>query len=123
VTALGIPHGIVPAVAYRVDAADRSIVFGADQNGGSVLFSEFARNADVLVAHMAIPEDSGRVARNLHATPSAIGKMATDAEVSQLLLSHFMARSLKALDTNIELVREHFTGDVIQADDMTCLVP
>ena len=33
VTAQGIPHGNIPALAYRVDTRGRSVVFSTDQNG------------------------------------------------------------------------------------------
>jgi hypothetical protein len=40
---------------------------------------EAARGADLLIAHLAIPEDAGPVARQLHATPSTIGHIAAAA--------------------------------------------
>jgi ribonuclease BN (tRNA processing enzyme) len=33
VRGLGVPHGIVPAVGYRIDIGDLSIAFSSDQNG------------------------------------------------------------------------------------------
>lgn len=123
VTALAVPHGIVPAMAYRVEASGKTIVFGSDQNGSRPEFGGFAQGADVLVAHMAIPEDAGKVAKSLHATPSGIGKMATSASVSHLLLSHFMARSLQAMDENLELLGREFAGTTEMAEDLYCMVP
>ena len=54
VTAIGIPHGNIPALAYRVRAQNATIVFSTDQNGTDPRFVEFARGADVLVMHLAI---------------------------------------------------------------------
>src|SRR6185437_8950399 len=33
VSAIGVPHGNVPSIAYRIRVGSRSIVFGSDQNG------------------------------------------------------------------------------------------
>lgn len=123
VTALGVPHGIVPALAYRVDVADRVLVFGSDQNGSSPDFLELARAADLLVAHLAIPESAGGAAVRLHARPSTIGEVAARAGVKRLLLSHFMARSLRDLDRQVAEVRDRYRGPVELADDLACFAP
>ena len=123
VTAIGVPHGIVPALAYRVEAAGRSLVFGSDQTGEAEPFSRFAAGADVLVATMAIPEAAGRGARSLHATPSAIGKMAQRTGTGKLVLSHFMARSLANLADNVREVEKSYGGEVVTATDLACLIP
>ena len=52
VTALGIPHGNIPALAYRVQTRDVSIVFSPDQTGTNPRFIEFAQGANVLVMHL-----------------------------------------------------------------------
>ena len=48
VFALGVPHGPVPALAFRINIGQKSIVFSGDQNGSSEAFVDFAREADVL---------------------------------------------------------------------------
>ena len=59
--AIGVPHGPVPALAYRIRVGEQNIVFSGDQNGSSEAFLKFANGADVLVMHMPVPEDIGRV--------------------------------------------------------------
>ena len=54
VTALGIPHGNVSTLAYRVQTRDVSVVFSSDQNGTNPRFVEFAKGANVLVMHLGI---------------------------------------------------------------------
>jgi ribonuclease BN (tRNA processing enzyme) len=61
------------------------------------------------------------VARNLHATPSAIGRLAAEAGVHRLLLSHLMARSLAHLDQSLSIVRARYAGPVDVAEDLMCL--
>ncbi len=123
VTALGVPHGIVPALGYRVVVDDRVIVFASDQNGSSEAFLAFAQQADLLIMHLAIPESAGGAAVRLHARPSTVGDLARQAGVRQLVLSHFMARSLRALDRQVEIVRDRFGGPVAVATDLDCFVP
>jgi ribonuclease BN (tRNA processing enzyme) len=123
VTALGVPHGIVPALAYRVDVADRALVFGSDQNGSSPGFVDLARDADLLVAHLAIPESAGGAAVRLHARPSTLGEIAARAGVKQLVLSHFMARSLRGLEQQLAEVRARYPGPVELAEDLACFTP
>ncbi len=123
VDVMRVPHGIVPALAFRVTIAGTTFVFSSDQNGGDRAFRDFARGADVLVMHLVIPEDATGVATRLHATPGIIGAIAGDAQPATLLLSHFMARSLADLDGNVALVREAYDGEIVLAEDLSCLVP
>lgn len=119
--ALGVPHGPVPALAYRIRIGQRSIVFSGDQNGGSDTFINFARGTDVLVMHMPVPENISGVGRKLHAPPSVIGKIAADTGAGKLLLSHFMARSLENKEENLQQIRSLFSGAVVSAVDLDCI--
>ncbi len=121
VDALYVPHGIVPALAYRIDIDDMRIVFASDQNGSSDRFVDFAKNADILVMHMPVPEGVSGGGRQLHAPPSVIGEIARRANAGNLVLSHFMARSLSDLDKNVSIVRSHYNGRVLIADDLDCI--
>lgn len=120
-TATGVPHGIVPAIAYRLHIGGRAIVFASDQNGNDDAFIDFAKGADLLVMHMVVPEDASGAMRALHAPPSRIGEIASSANVGKLVLSHFMSRSLRSLEQNIELVREQYRGEVVPAEDLACI--
>ncbi len=123
IDAMRVPHGIVPAVAFRVRAGDQTIVFASDQNGSDPAFADFAADASILVMHMVVPEGIEGVARRLHAPPSVIGDIAAAASPDTLVLSHFMARSLRDLDSNVALVRERYDGRVVLAEDLMCVVP
>lgn len=122
VDALPVPHGIVPALGFRVTTADTSIVFGSDQNGSSEAFTEFASSATALVMHLPVPEDATGTALQLHARPSRVASIADGAGAGTLVLSHFMARSLRNLDTNVDVVRSGYDGKVVVAEDLTCVV-
>ena len=123
IDAMRVPHGIVPAVAFRVRAGDVTIVFASDQNGGDPAFIDFARDASILVMHMVVPEDVSGIGRRLHAPPSVIGELAGKAEPETLVLSHFMARSLADLDGNVALVKKGYAGEVVVAEDLACVAP
>jgi ribonuclease BN (tRNA processing enzyme) len=128
VTALGVPHGPVPAIGYRIDVGDVSIAFSSDQNGSDPAFVEFASGVDVLVAHVAVPESiSGRVS-NLHAKPSVWGQMATDADVGLLVLSHLLGVAprnadgeLVGFDQKLANVRSTYEGPLVIAEDLMCI--
>jgi len=121
VDALPVPHGIVPALGFRVTVAGVSIVFASDQNGSSDAFTEFARGASMLVMHLPIPEDARGTALQLHAPPSRVGRIAAEADAQTLVLSHFMARSLRNLDANVDAVRDAYDGRVVLAEDLACV--
>ena len=120
VEAMHVPHGIVPAIAFRVRVGAELIVFASDQNGGKPEFIEFARDANLLVMHMPVPEDVAGIGRRLHAPPSVIGTIANDANVKMLVISHLMKRSLRDLEQNVDLVKSKFSGPVDIADDLRC---
>lgn len=121
IDALPVPHAIVPALGYRVTVGDVSIVFASDQNGSSDAFIDLARDATVLVMHLPIPEGATGAAIKLHARPSDVARVATAAGAQTLVLSHFMSRSLRDLDANVDIVRAGFDGEVIVASDLACI--
>ncbi len=121
VDALPVPHGPVPTVAYRLRVGDIRIVFAGDQNGTEPAFVDFARDADLLVMHMPVPQDADPIAKNLHATPQKIGTIAQASGAKVLLLGHLMARSLLDLDANLDIIRSRYTGPMIVAEDLACL--
>ena len=121
IEAMYVPHGIVPALAYRVNVRDKSIVFASDQNGSDEQFIDFAKDASVLVMHMPVPEGVTGAGRKLHAPPSVIGEIAAAAGVKTLVLSHFMARSLRDLDKYVSIVRSGYLGPVVVANDLECI--
>jgi len=88
VDALHVPHGIVPTLAFRVSVDDTRIVFASDQNGSKAAFTEFAKGAQLLVMHLAVPEDAAGDAAKLHARPGRIGEIAGKVGPDRLVLSH-----------------------------------
>jgi len=121
ILAIGVKHGPVPALGYRVDVAGRSIAFSGDQNGDNPAFAAMIRNVDLLVMDHAVPEDTDPVAANLHARPSEIARLAWEARVGRLLLSHIMPRSERRLTESQALIRKTYHGPLDVAQDLMCI--
>jgi ribonuclease BN (tRNA processing enzyme) len=99
VTAVVVPHGrAVPALAYRFDTPDGSVVFSGDTSVDDVLI-ELAHGADILVHQVADLAYLGRHGITgpaldrmaaLHTDITQVGSVAARAGVSELILSHYL---------------------------------
>ena len=116
VTALGIPHGNLPTLAYRVQTRNVSVVFSSDQTGTNPKFIEFAKGANVLIMHLTIA--AGTVSP-LHASPAVVGRVAHDAGVGRLIVSHIGQFDL---DTAIAELKKAYTGPLTIGTDLQCLL-
>lgn len=123
ITAAPTHHGPIPAIAWKIKIADKTIVFSGDINNDNHTLMHIAKNADMLIAHHAIPETATGGSRNLHMPPSVIGQIAAEANVKQLVLSHHMLRSLTQLDNSEIEIRRHYDGPMTFANDMQCFQP
>ncbi|MCH8686401.1 MBL fold metallo-hydrolase [Pedomonas mirosovicensis] len=120
VYALGIPHGDVPALAFRIETPKGVIVLSADQNGSRKEFIDFARGADILMMPAAIDDNADEQSRFLHATPTVVGKIAAAVNPKVLVLDHFMGRALRDKDHNVQIIRSFFKGRVVAGRDLSC---
>ena len=133
VTAALVDHPpVVPAFAYRFDAADRSIVISGD-TARSDNVVKLAQNADVLV-HSAVyvPAVDRLVARvpnaatlkqSIMANQTSVedaGRVAEAAGVKTLVLSHLVPADDPAVTEQmwIDAGRAHFRGKVIVGRDL-----
>jgi ribonuclease BN (tRNA processing enzyme) len=114
VTALGIPHGNIPTLAYGVQTRDISVVFSSDQTGTNPRFIEFAKGANVLVMHLAI---AAAAKSPLHASPAVVGRVAHDAGVGRLIVSHI---GLFDVDDAIAELKKFYTGPLTVGTDLQC---
>lgn len=116
-------HGPFPSQGYRVELAGCSIAFSGDMSGRLRAMPDLAKNANILVAHNAIPENATGVPALLHMTPSYIGKMAKQANVKLLLLTHLMKRSLSVKKQTLQLIRKSYKGKVLYPNDLDSFNP
>ena len=120
VYAVRVIHGGFPALAWRVEIEGKRIVFSGDTNGEGDGLTRLALDADLFIAHNAVPEGATGVERRLHMPPSVIGTIAANAHAKQLVLSHRMLRTLgRESETQAEIQR-HFSGPVAFANDLDC---
>jgi len=113
-------HGGVPALAWRVRIGGRSIVFSGDTNGENGNLERLAKDADLFVAHNAVPEGERGAALQLHMPPSAIGRIAKSAAVGQIVLSHRMQRTLGRESETRSVIARQYAGPVTFAEDLDC---
>jgi ribonuclease BN (tRNA processing enzyme) len=115
VTAAGIPHGNIPTLAYRVKVRDVTIVFSSDQTGIDPRFVEFARGANLLIMHLA--HGAGVKNNPLHAGPDVVGRIAQEAKVGRLIVSHIGTFDL---DAALAELRKSYTGPLTVGADLQC---
>jgi len=118
ISSVGVNHGNVPAIAYAFEIAGKKIVFTGDTSAKTDAIIALAKDADYLIAHHAIRQDAGHVAKSLHMTPKRIGEIASKANVSHLILSHRMKRTIGHEDESEKRIREHFHKKIIWAEDL-----
>ncbi|HEY4264417.1 MAG TPA: MBL fold metallo-hydrolase [Micropepsaceae bacterium] len=114
VTAMGIPHGNLPTLAYRVETQGLSVVFSSDQNGTNPRFPGFAKDANLLVMHLAI--EVGAKNPN-QALPALVGTVAQSAHPGRLILSHIANFDL---DAAVADVKKGYTGPLVVGADLQC---
>ena len=136
VTAALVDHPpVVPAFAYRFDCPDRSLVFSGDTAPCEALVM-LAKGADVLVHEVmylpalekviASEPDAGRLREHLlasHTTTEQVGRIATEAGVKTLVLSHFVPGGDPALTEEVwrDAVAPYFKGELVIARDLMAL--
>jgi ribonuclease BN (tRNA processing enzyme) len=128
VRAVAVTHGrAVPALGYRFDTADGSVVFSGDTTINDDLIA-LARGADILVHQVADlgylgrhGEDEAERARMaaLLADVTQVGGVAERAGVRELILSHYLPADPRAI-TDEEWARrggQGFTGRTTAGHD------
>ena len=120
VAAVRVLHGAVPALAWRVEIGGKVLAFSGDTNGQGTGLVRLAMNADLFVAHNAVPEGAVGIERNLHMPPSVIGQIAGDAKVKSLVLSHRMLRTLGKEDQTQAEIKKRYPGPIAFANDLDC---
>jgi ribonuclease BN (tRNA processing enzyme) len=114
---ISVYHGIVPAIALRIDVEDKSIIISGDTNNEDENLQKIARDADIFIAHHAIAEHSGKFAKQLHMSPSIIAKVAKNAKVKKVVLTHRMNRTRTKEKESLKIIKKVFKGDVVFAED------
>jgi ribonuclease BN (tRNA processing enzyme) len=133
VTAALVNHPPVePAFAYRFDTPDRSIVFSGDTTPCDNLIA-LAKGADVLVHEVIHKPSLARLLARIpnadrlvehivasHTTHTDVGKVAKEAGVKTLVLTHFVPVDDPTLTDEmwLEGARTHFDGRIVVGKDL-----
>lgn len=115
-------HHKIPAVGWRIEVGGKTIVFSGDTNGDNGNLEILAKDADIFIAHNAVEEGTHFGPRSLHMPPSVIGRIAADAKVKSLVLSHFLL-GYHTLDKQSESQKEiakKYSGPMAFAKDLDC---
>jgi ribonuclease BN (tRNA processing enzyme) len=128
VTSVAVTHGRAhPALAYRFDTSDGSIVFSGDTTVNDDLIA-LAQGADILVhqvADLAYLEQHGytgaaldRMAA-LHTDVHEVGGVAERAQVHELILNHFLPAEREAITDSewAERAGQGFGGTTVAGHD------
>src|ERR1041385_7239456 len=133
VSACLVRHPLVKeAYAYRFDAKDRSVVISGDTTYTPKL-AEFAKDADVLVHEVMYLPGIEELVRRLpnatrlrehllasHTLPEDVGKIAAQAGVRTLVLTHFVPGDDASITDEqwAADVRKHFKGQIVVGKDL-----
>ena len=115
--AVAAPHGMMPAVSFRIDCAEESVVFSGDTSASTIELITLAKDCSLLVHDFALPERDVPHGK-LHAKPSAVGRTARRSGSKALLLSHSMPAIEGELLESVEIVKQEFDGRIELAQDL-----
>jgi len=134
----GGPH---KSFAFRFETSDKVVVFSGD-TGKCASLADFARDADLLVHEVvslpliadslrrlmasqrgpvppSVFQDLMRHMTEDHSTPEDIGKLAAEAHVKKVVLTHFVpGDDSDPDDAYTDGVRKYFSGPVTAAHDL-----
>lgn len=129
-SALAVPHGPAPALAFRMDGPGLRVVFAGDQTARLRAFPAFAAQADLLVAHAILhPHAADSPLAAVVALPRDLARQADAAAVRHLVLGHLMGEpgaqdgpwSLRSARDLAAVTRDNYRGAVTLAADGQCI--
>ncbi len=125
IRSVGVNHGPVPAVAFRIEYKGHAIVYSGDTSSRGDNMTMFARNADLLIYDTSITDTrpaatpNDRVFFGLHTTPTRMGMVAAAAHPRRLLLSHLTPITEPRLGEVRHLIRQAgYRGEIEVAHDL-----
>lgn len=120
---LGLSQAEWPCLGYRVETPGGSVAISGDTVPCAGL-DRLARGADVLVQCCYLAEaeivdhDTALVPKYILASSGQVGKIAAQAGVKKLVLTHFRQKSAALMQTIAEDVGRDFTGELYLGEDL-----
>lgn len=118
ILALPVTQGNIPALAYRIEAGDRTVVVAGDGGGAETNLLPLGGGIDLLIAAHAVPE--GSPTAGPWPTPAMLGKLAQDTGARQLVLVHRSPATAGHEEESLAAIRKTYSGTVHFADDLGC---
>ena len=114
---INVNHGIVPALAVAIEVDNKKIIISGDTSNENRHLEKIAKNADLFIAHHAIPEHANGFAKKLHMSPSIIAEVASKARVKKVVLTHRMKRTLEKESESLKIINRVYKGEVVFGED------
>ncbi len=125
IKALGVFHGPVPSLAFRIEYKGISIVYSGDTNSKSGNMIKLSQNASMVIYDTAITDTlpntypSDVVFKALHTTPTRMGQVTAAANPEILLLSHLTPVTSPRIKEVKHVVRANgYVGKIKVAKDL-----
>jgi ribonuclease BN (tRNA processing enzyme) len=115
VLAFPVVHGDFEAYGYHIEAEGKRVVYSGDTAPCKEMI-RVAKGADLLIHECSLPDRMKELATT-HTTPGDLGKLAAEAEVKALVLTHIYPELLEELGDALTSIRASFSGKVIVPRD------
>ncbi len=125
IKAVGVNHGPVPALAFRIEYKGETIVYSGDTSSRGNNMIALSQGADMLIYDTSITDTlpaarpGDRAFFALHTTPTRMGQVAAAADVHKLVLSHLTPITEPRIKEVKKLIRAAgFEGKIATARDL-----
>lgn len=126
IKAVGVHHGPVPSLAFRIEYKGKSIVYSGDTTSRGANMTLLSEGADLLIYDTALFFNEPPASRpdlnifyNLHTTPARIGQVASEAGAKTVVLSHITPQTEGKFDAVKDMIRaEGYEGKIKVAKDL-----
>ena len=115
VSAVPVEHGDIEAYGFSIEAEGKRIVYSGD-TAPSAAIIKAAKGADLLIHECSLPDHMKDMAPN-HTTPGDLGKLAAQAEVKTLVMTHLYPELIDDLSEALSSIRTSFSGKIIVPRD------
>jgi ribonuclease Z len=120
---LGLSATEWPCLGYRIEGQGKVAAIGGDTVACQGL-DQLARNADLLLISCYLAEKEidnpgfAKLAQHIIASSGQVGKIATQAGVQKLVLTHFRHKSAELMHALAEDVRADFAGELYIGEEL-----
>lgn len=117
-------HAGAPALAWRLEARGKIIVFSGEAESGSDKLPALVKGATLLVAHLSSDKKqnsgAGLELEDYLKSAEAIGRIAHNSGARSLVISRRMPATLGYEQNIVRLIKKSFGGEIQFADDLSC---